>query len=109
MVAITPELCNVIDAKLAEAGGLCQGAGNGKRTFCAEQLVAAVCGLPVNDRPECVEYAVQRFGIRINDSQWSSPEARAKGLRDFLIAQIGSKGVVNGVEFAKRVDRKSVV
>ena len=85
--------------------GLCNGGGDGVSTFCAEQAVAAVCGLPITDRPdECVTPSVSAYGRAMNDSNlWPSDRARAVGMRDFLIAQIGSKGVVDGVEFAKRL------
>ncbi len=84
--------------------GLCSGHGDGKTTFCAEQAVAVICGLPVTDHPdECVTPAVSAFGRRLNDGRWADEKVRAAGMRDFLIAQIGSKGVVDGKEFARRI------
>ena len=84
--------------------GLCHGSGDGKTTFCAEQAVAAVCGIPITDKPdECVTPAVSAFGRRLNDARWESERVRADGMRDFLIAQIGSKDVVDGREFADRL------
>ena len=84
--------------------GLCKGAGDGVTTFCAEQAVAVLCGLPVTDQPdECVTPAVSAFGRRLNDAHWADGKVRAAGMRDFLLAQIGSKGVVDGREFARRL------
>jgi len=89
--------------------GLCHGVGNGTDTFCAEQAVAAVCGIPITDRPdECVTPAVSSFGRTLNDSSWSSDSTRASGMRDFLIAQIGSKDVVDGGEFSRRLALRTI-
>jgi hypothetical protein len=43
-----------------------------------------------NDKPSCVGSAVRDFKIGLNDSDWSSDQARAKGLRKLAIAQLGS-------------------
>jgi hypothetical protein len=52
--------------------------------------------------------AVRTFKIALNDSKWSSPKARAEGLRDLGLAQLGSKGVVGNVEFATRLSKKVI-
>ena len=59
--------------------------------------------LPHGDEPVCVSPAIRSLEIRLNDSQWSSNETRAKGMRRLALAQLGSAGAINDVEFAKRV------
>jgi hypothetical protein len=44
----------------------------------------------------------------LNDARWSSPQARAKGLRDLGLAQLGSKGVVSDQEFARLMAEKTI-
>ena len=84
--------------------GLVSGVG---RPFAGQMCVeAAVCyamGLPHGDDPGCVDPALRRLKIRINDSAWSSNQARAKGLRRLALAQLGSAGVLDGEEFVRRV------
>jgi hypothetical protein len=61
--------------------------------LCVEAAVCLALGLPHGDNPPCVGYAVRSFKIRLNDSKWSSPEARAIGMRRLAIAQLGSDQV----------------
>ena len=58
--------------------------------MCVEAAVCFALGLPHGDNPPCVGSAVRAFKIRLNDSNWSSNEARAKGMRRIAIAQLGS-------------------
>jgi hypothetical protein len=88
--------------------GLSNGVGNPEGKMCIEAAVCATIGLPHSDDPKCVSPAVRQFKIRLNDAAWSSPSARAKGLRDLGIAQLGSLGVVDGVEFARRITKKTI-
>jgi hypothetical protein len=83
--------------------GLCEGVGQREGQMCIEAAICTVLDLPHGDDPGCVSPAVRSFKISLNDSGWSSPEARAKGLRDLGLAQLGSKGVVNDVEFSSRL------
>ena len=94
------------DAILAK--GLSQGLGSRDSQVCIEAAVCAALDLPHGDDPKCVSEAVRSFKIRLNDANWSSPQARAKGLRALGIAQVGSKGVVDDVEFAKRVAEQTI-
>jgi len=41
----------------------------------------------------------------LNNAQWSSPNARAQGLRRLIVAALGSQGVVGEAAFARRVAR----
>src|ERR1700721_260365 len=99
MTTITTEVIQKFDAILER--GLCKGVGERDGQMCIEAAVCAAMDLPHGDEPTCVEPAVRKFKIGLNDSNWSSPAARAAGLRDLGIAQIGSLGVVNGAEFSK--------
>ena len=96
-----PTLIPKFDAILSR--GLCQGVGNRDGQMCIEAAICAALDLPHGDNPDCVSVAVRSFKITLNDAGWSSPEARAKGLRSLGIAQIGSKGVVDDVQFATKV------
>lgn len=89
--------------------GLCHGAGDGEQTVCLEQAVALCAGLPLKDNPDsCVDPAVSAFGRSLNDRAWSSPKARAAGLREFAFAQLGTAGKVDGRRFAKRVAEMAI-
>lgn len=84
--------------------GLCTGAGvpePGK--MCVEAAVCYALGLPHGDNPSCVSPALRSLKIRLNDSSWSSNEARAKGLRRLGLAQLGSKDALDEKEFVRRV------
>lgn len=90
------------------ARGLCSGVGTADGQMCIEAAITVALGLPFNDEPECVATAVRRYKIALNDKQWSSPAARAAGLRDLGIAQIGSKGIVDDKAFLRRLSEKTI-
>src|SRR5262249_24391808 len=84
--------------------GLCVGLGKpipGK--MCVEAAVCYVMVLPHGDEPACVSPALRSLKIRLNDSLWSSDQARAKGLRRLAVAQLGSAGHLDEREFVRRV------
>jgi hypothetical protein len=84
--------------------GLSSGVGEPRPGFmCVEAAVCFALGLPHGDDPACVARAVRSLKICLNDKNWSSKAARAKGLRRLALAQLGSAGVVNDHEFAKRL------
>ena len=58
--------------------------------MCVEAAVCYAMGMPHGDNPVCVGAAVRTFKIALNDKEWSSPRARAKGMRRVAIAQLGS-------------------
>ena len=89
------------------ARGLCSGVGTRGKQVCIEAAICEAAGLPHGDDPQCVAASVRSFKIALNDSRWSSASARAAGLRDLGIAQLGSKGVVSDVEFSKRLAEKT--
>ena len=90
------------------ACGLSKGLGQRGNQVCIEAAICQTLGLPHSDDPGCVADAVRTFKIALNDSKWSSPKARAEGLRDLGLAQLGSKGVVGNVEFATRLSKKVI-
>jgi len=103
---LTKEVIERFDEMVAR--GFCKGVGSRETTVCVEAAICYALGLAHGDDPECVEPAVRSYKIKLNDSNWSSPEARAKGLRDLGIAQIGSRGVVDGIEFSRIMTRKTI-
>ena len=89
--------------------GLVRGVGNPiPGQMCVEAAVCYALGLPHGDDPKCVADSLRRLKIRLNDSNWSSNEARAKGLRRLAVAQLGSAGVLDEREFVRRVVRLSI-
>src|SRR5277367_3655848 len=70
--------------------------------MCVEAAVCYALGLPHGDDPKCVAQSLRRLKIRLNDSNWSSDQARSKGLRRLALVQLGSAGNLDEVEFAKR-------
>jgi hypothetical protein len=104
---VAKKVLEVVDA------GLANGLGKPKPgQMCVEAAVCYALGLPHSDDPKCVSRALRQLKIRLNDSNWSSNEARAKGLRRLALIQLGSAGTLDDRAFAKRVAelaiRKSV-
>ncbi len=80
------------------ARGLCPGQGDGVNTVCVEQAVSLSLGYPLTDRPElvkgsCISDIVAQYKRELNDCDWSSPQARATGLRALAYEQLESKGI----------------
>lgn len=88
--------------------GLSHGLGEPNGQMCIEAAICATLGLDHGDDPKCVSEAVRRFKIALNDKKWSSPQARARGLRDLGLAQLGSLGVVKDDEFLGRLSEKLI-
>lgn len=92
------KVLSIVDA------GLVRGVGEpvaGK--MCVEAAVCYALGLPHGDDPQCVSRALRALKIRLNDSNWSSDAARAKGLRRLAVAQLGSRETLDDREFVRRV------
>lgn len=84
--------------------GLTAGKGNPEPgRMCVEAAVCYALGLPHGDDPGCVAESLRYLQIRLNDSGWSSNEARSKGLRRLAVAQLGSKDNLDEKEFVRRV------
>lgn len=95
---VAEKVLEVVDA------GLVRGAGEpepGK--LCVEAAVCFAMGLPHGDDPQCVSRALRALKIRLNDSNWSSNEARGKGLRRLAVAQLGSRNTLDDKKFVRRV------
>jgi hypothetical protein len=101
----SPEITTAIVTKLLEIvdAGLVNGVGNPiPGQMCVEAAVCFALGLPHGDDPKCVEPTLRSLKIRLNDSRWSSDQARAKGLRRLAVVQLGSKGHLDAKEFVTR-------
>jgi hypothetical protein len=93
------KVLQIVDAGLISGGGKKAIAGQ----VCVEQAVCMGLGLPHSDNPSCVAPAIRSLKIRLNDSSWSSNQARAKGLRRLALAQLGSRDQLAEKEFVRRV------
>lgn len=82
---IARKILAVVDAGLVNGKGVPE---PGK--MCVEAAVCFAFGLPHGDDPPCVGSSVRSFKIRLNDFNWSSKAARAKGMRKIAVAQVGS-------------------
>jgi hypothetical protein len=91
------KVLSVIDA------GLVSGLGKPiPGQMCVEAAVNYAMGLPHGDNPSCVASALRSLKIRLNDARWPSKKARTAGLRRLGLAQLGSAGVLDEREFARR-------
>ena len=86
--AIARKVRDTVDAGLVLGRGK-QVAGQ----MCVEAAVCFALGLPHSDHPPCVGAAVRSYKIKINDANWSSRAARARGMRRVAIAQLGSDAI----------------
>ena len=97
-IDIARKVLQTIDA------GLVRGVGSPTPgQMCVEAAVCYALDLPHGDDPGCVSPALRSLKIRLNDSSWSSNQARANGLRRLGLAQLGSKDVLDEKEFVRRV------
>lgn len=58
--------------------------------MCVEAAVCYALGEPHSGNPSCVSPVVRIYKIAVNDGPWSSPTARARGMRRVAVAQLGS-------------------
>jgi hypothetical protein len=102
MTVITREVAEKVRDTVA--AGLVSGMGDPvPGQMCVEAAVCYALGLPHGDDPGCVSETLRALKIRLNDSRWSSPQARAQGLRRLAVAQLGSAGELDDQEFRRRV------
>ena len=90
------------------ARGLSHGLGTRGESVCIEAAICETLGVEHGDDPGCVDQAVRAYKIKLNDSRWSSPKERSKGLRDLGIAQLGSLGSIDSKEFSRRLAEKTI-
>ena len=101
--AFVKKLLPIIDA------GLCIGLGQPKPgEMCVEAAVCYAKGVEHGDNPACVSPVVRRLVLILNDANWSSDMARAKGMRRLAIAQLGTTGQINKNIFAEMVAEISI-
>jgi hypothetical protein len=101
--AIAQKVLDTVDAGLVRGKGIPE---PGK--MCVEAAVCYALGLPHGDDPACVSRAVRGLKIVLNDSNWFSNDARAKGMRRLALVQLGSAGVLDDQEFSRRVAKYSI-
>ena len=92
--SLVRKLVETVDA------GLSQGVGEqtpGK--MCVEAAISYALGERHSDGPSCVDPVVRLAKISLNDAEWSSNRARARGMRRVAIAQLGSKYMIDSVRF----------
>lgn len=90
--------------------GLCRGLGDpSPGNMCVEAAVCYALGLPHSDDPGCVSPALRLLKIQLNDlGGWSNNAARGCGMRKLAVYQLGSKGALDEVEFARRVVKLTI-
>jgi hypothetical protein len=88
--------------------GLSAGLGRRGGMICIEAAICQVLGLPHGDKPGCVASEVQVYVIALNDAAWSSPMARASGMRNLGLAQLGSRGIVESSAFYDLMAKKTI-
>lgn len=94
--AVAANILNLVDQ------GLVKGVGKPiPGQMCVEAAVCYALGLPHGDDPRCIAQSLRSLKIKLNDSAWSSKEARSQGLRRLALAQLGSKDNLDEVEFTK--------
>lgn len=90
--------------------GLCHGAGrnDGKGDFCVQQAVnrATTNDEENDDDPNCVEECIRHLGISMNDTFSGTSEERARILKRFAVAELGSAGKVSGTQFSIQMTKK---
>lgn len=71
--------------------GLVKGVGDPvPGQMCVEAAVCYALGMPHSDEPNCVNYDLRQLKIILNDKDWPSDEARARGLRKLAVLQLGT-------------------
>lgn len=110
-----PSTCPIIDETLVNkilhlfSFGIPKGLGKPKEgEMCIEAIICFALGLPHSDKPlTCVDADANIDKIRLNDCDWSSNSARAKGMKYIGIAQLGSAKLEKGI-YAKQMKLNSV-
>lgn len=103
---ITSKLINEIN-KLLDKGLIGGDVGDPKPgKMCVEAAICYALGEDHGDSPSCVAPTVREFKISLNDADWTSNKARADGMRDLAIAQLGSKDIPDlNFKFADVLDK----
>lgn len=89
--------------------GLVQGLGEPiPGQMCVEAAVCYALDLPHNDNPKCVDMALRKYKIALNDGQWSSNAARANGMRRLAVLQLGTSEGFDTHYFAEELALRTV-
>jgi hypothetical protein len=100
---IAAKVLEIVDA------GLVSGVGQPiPGQMCVEAAVCFALGLPHGDEPDCVSPALRKLKITLNDAAWSSDAARAKGMRKLAVLQLGTKDVLDDVQFTRLVSAMTI-
>ena len=99
---------NIKEFDAVLACGLSQGLGQSDGQMCIEAAICKVLGMDHGDDPGCVAKSVRSFKISLNDKVWSSPQARADGLRDLGLAQLGSLGTIDDKQFVTKLAERLI-
>lgn len=103
MIAVTPITRDVIKIIEVIGAGLTRGLGRPKPGhMCVLAAVSYGLGLPHGDKPPNISPALRLILLGINELDWPSKMARAKGLRRLAIAQLDSREI-DDREFMWRV------
>lgn len=83
--------------------GLRVGKGENRESLlCVEQVIAIATGQELTDEPICVSSVIRNATIFLNDTKyWTSPEARAKGLRRLALAQLDTRTFFTTVAYTE--------
>ena len=104
---LTPTLVSRVIATVD--AGLSRGLGNPvPGQMCVEAAVCYALGMKHSDEPTCVNSVIRSFKIRLNDSSWSSNDARAKGMRRLAVLQLGTKEGFDEVHFSKLLTLRTI-
>ena len=100
---LAKKVLSIVDA------GLSSGLGKQKPgEMCVEAAVCYALGLPHGDDPKCVSPALRSLKIALNDKNWSSKAARAKGMRRLSIIQLGTMGELDDKKFVAAVAEMTI-
>lgn len=85
--------------------GMPYGIGKRNGPMCVEAAVCMSTDGEFGDKPTCVTEDISTYGIELNDfpNKWKSNKQRAKSLKDFGIAQLGSKDKIKPGVFIKNL------
>src|SRR5690606_8230237 len=78
------------------------------RQMCVEAVVCYALGLPHDDDSKCVDPALREFVIVLDEASWSSPAARATGMRKLAVAQLGSLGQIDSIKFVQQLAEQTI-
>ena len=77
--------------------------------MCVMAAISYALGLSHGDDPESyVDFVVRAGDIALNDAAWSSPEARARGMRREAVAKLGSAGTIDSVRYAQLLCERTI-